>query len=230
MQKGPVHMLRQHWSKFKDGNTKTKRFNRPQKWVHPKNRIERWKIFEGDIVKVMVGRAKNEVGKIKSVDKLSNRIWIENVNMGRMTKPKINLDRINPENKDKTGGWWLAPVLKPIHVSNVMHIHPDDINDENKQNSEKRAVRSEWKKVEIDENETRWRRVIAGTKTVIPFPKKPKEPEREKSPFDTSSEIARQLTWNVSLDPPLPPGVIDELRTPYKGWRYNAQNKNRPFI
>src|SRR5688572_26267980 len=75
MQKGPVHMLRQHWSKFKDGNARMRRLNRPQKWVHPRDRIERWKIFEGDIVKVMVGRAKNEVGKVKSVDKLSNRIW-----------------------------------------------------------------------------------------------------------------------------------------------------------
>ncbi|RIA98569.1 hypothetical protein C1645_685790 [Glomus cerebriforme] len=202
-----------------------RRFNRPQKWVHPKDRIVRWKIFEGDIVKVIAGKAKNEVGKVKSVDKLSNRLWIENVNMGRMTVPKLNLNKINSENQDKTGGWWLAPVIKPIHVSNVMHIHPDDANDE------MRAVRSEWKKVDIDGNGTmRWRRVIAGTKTIIPFPPKPKEPEREKSPFDTSAEIARELTWNITLDPPLPPGVIDELRTPYKGWRYNAQHKNRPFI
>ena len=51
---------------------------------------------------------------------------------------------------------------------------------ESKSNDEKRAVRSEWKKVNIDGNATiRWRRVIAGTKTIIPFPPKPKEPERE---------------------------------------------------
>ncbi|RGB43911.1 hypothetical protein C1646_616582 [Rhizophagus diaphanus] len=202
-----------------------RKFNRPQKWVHPKDRIVRWKIFEGDLVKVIAGKAKNEVGKVKSIDKLSNRLWIENVNMGRMTVPKLNPSKINPENQDKTGGWWLASVLKPIHVSNVMHVHPDDADDE------KRAVRSEWNKVDIDGNGTmRWRRVIAGTKIIIPFPPKPKEREREKSSFDTSAEIARELTWDINLDPPLPPGVIDELRTPHKGWRYNAQHKNRPFI
>ncbi|CAB4406847.1 unnamed protein product [Rhizophagus irregularis] len=219
MQKGPVHMLRQNWSKFKDGNAIMRKFNRPQKWVHPKDRIVRWKIFEGDLVKVIAGKAKNEVGKVKSIDKLSNRLWIENVNMGRMTVPKLNPSKINPENQDKTGGWWLASVLKPIHVSNVMHVHPDDTDDESRPSSEKRAVRSEWKKVDIDGNGTmRWRRVIAGTKIIIPFPQKPKEREREKSSFDTSAEIARELTWDINLDPPLPPGVIDELRTPHKGF------------
>ena len=55
---------------------------------------------------------------------------------------------------------------------------------ESKSNSEKRTVRSEWKKVDIDENGTiRWRRVIAGTKIIIPFPPKPKEPERESKLF-----------------------------------------------
>ena len=51
---------------------------------------------------------------------------------------------------------------------------------ESKSNSEKRAVRSEWKKINIDGNGTiRWRRVIAGTKIIIPFPPKLKESERE---------------------------------------------------
>jgi hypothetical protein len=51
---------------------------------------------------------------------------------------------------------------------------------ENKQNNEKRAVRTEWHKLDIDGQGTmRWRRIIAGTEIIIPFPPKPKEPERE---------------------------------------------------
>ena len=63
---------------------------------------------------------------------------------------------------------------------NIIHLFFS----ESRPNNEKRAVRSEWNKIDVDGNGTmRWRRVIAGTKIIIPFPPKPKEPERESKEF-----------------------------------------------
>lgn len=52
----------------------------------------------------------------------------------------------------------------------------------------------------------------------------------KESVHDTDAEAASRLTWKVTKDPPLPRGVINELRNKYKPWRYSSRLKNRPFI
>ncbi|CAG8461262.1 5697_t:CDS:2 [Acaulospora colombiana] len=70
-------------------------------------------------VKVIAGDDKHKIGKVKQVDKFSNRVWVEDAKMGRMTK-KVSEIQMDDEqlNKDKTGGWWMRHSLKAIHVSN----------------------------------------------------------------------------------------------------------------
>ncbi|CAG8747960.1 13240_t:CDS:2, partial [Acaulospora morrowiae] len=205
MRNKPIHMLREVWSKFKE-KTSTK-LEHKKKWVHPKDRIERWKIIKGDMVKVITGDDKHKIGKVQQVDKYTNRVWVENVKMGRMTKSlELQMDE-EPQNKDKTGGWWMKSTLKPIHVSNVMHVHPDDLKNDLIPAKEKRQVRVDWKKVNLDGKDIiRWRRVICGTNIIIPFPPKPKEPgyQQEKSVHDTDFEDANRLTWKISKESPLP--------------------------
>ncbi|CAG8452740.1 11297_t:CDS:2 [Scutellospora calospora] len=226
----PIHMFRQVWSKFK--NRVSTRLKPQEKWVHPKDRIKRWKIVEGDTVKVIAGDAKHQIGKVKSVDMFTNRVWVDGVKVGRSTSP--NEISSAADQSEKKGGWWLRPTLKAIHVSNVMHIYPDDLKDDSIADKDKRRVRTRWKKIDIDgEGTMRWRRVVCGTDNVIiPFPPRPEKSEynQEKSPWDTSKELASEMTWTVSKDYPLPPGVIDELRNRHKPWRYNYLHKNRPFV
>ncbi|CAG8643566.1 15977_t:CDS:10 [Acaulospora morrowiae] len=204
MRNKPIHMLREVWSKFKE-KTSTK-LEHKKKWVHPKDRIERWKIIKGDMVKVIAGDDKHKIGKVQQVDKLTNRVWVENVKMGRMTKSlELQMDE-EPQNKDKTGGWWMKSTLKSIHVSNVMHVHPDDLKNDLIPAKEKRRVRVDWKKINLDGKDIiRWRRVICGTDTIIPFPPKPKEPGYEQNNFEDAS----QLTWKISKESPLPKGSFN---------------------
>ncbi|CAG8598018.1 11218_t:CDS:2 [Dentiscutata erythropus] len=167
----PLHMFRQVWSKFE--NRVSTKLKPREKWVHPKDRIKRWKILEGDTVKVIAGDAKHQVGMIKSIDMFTNRVWVEGVKMGRITSPNENLN--SPSESEKKGGLWLRPTLKAIHVSNVMHIFPDDLKDNSIPDKEKRRVRVKWKKIDTDGQGTmRWRRVVCGTDdVVIPFPPRP---------------------------------------------------------
>ncbi|CAG8464604.1 3873_t:CDS:2 [Diversispora eburnea] len=222
----PLHMLREVWSKFTQKKTPTRLNVRKKKWVHPKDRIERWKILEGDTVKVIAGDDKFKIGKVKEIDKFTNRVWIT-------PSLELPLNKGVQPNKEKSGGWWLRPSLKAIHVSNLMHIHPDDLKEDSIPDKEKRRVRVNWRKLDIDGNgKMRWRRVICGTNEEIPFPPKPKEPweDQEKSVFDTDKEVASRLTWKISNKSPLPRGVVNELRNKFKPWRYSARLKNRPFI
>lgn len=71
-------------------------------------------IKKGDLVKVIAGDAKNQEGKVLSVDVAKQRALVEGVNtVSKHTKPSTK----NPQ-----GG-----ILKqeaPIHVSNLMLIEP----------------------------------------------------------------------------------------------------------
>ncbi|CAG8599313.1 970_t:CDS:2 [Paraglomus occultum] len=223
--KGPLaHMARQTWTKFTKNAKASRRVVPRDRWTHPKDRIPHWKILVGDRVKVISGASKGQIGIVREVDKQNNRIILDNVNLGKKTASYIQAED-TPEDSKNIGSWWMQTYEKPIHVTNVLLVHPEDANDDTKKASEKRAVRVHWRRIEdlsIGKGEFRWRRYIAGTDIQVPIPKlkDPKKEIREDTPWDTSPELTLEHTFKPSFDSPLPLGVIDELRNPHKKWRY----------
>ncbi|CAG8708868.1 18526_t:CDS:2, partial [Racocetra fulgida] len=113
----------------------------------------------------IAGDAKHQIGKVKTVDMFTNRVWVDGVK-GRKTSPN--------------------------EISNAS-----------------------------DQSDNK----VCGTDNVIiPFPPRPEKSEYKQE------KLASEMTWSVSKDYPLPPGVIDELRDRHKPWRYNYLHKNRPFV
>lgn len=63
-------------------------------------------------------------------------------------------------------------------------------------------------------------RKIAGLRTVIPWPKEPKEKEPEDQPDDTLRiDVETKTFVPTLLTPPMPRSVIDELRNKYSAFR-----------
>lgn len=72
------------------------------------------KLRKGDEVIVLTGRSRGEVAKIDSIDKKTNRVYLEGKNFGkRHQKPDLN----NTE-----GG--IVDVAMPLHISNVALVDP----------------------------------------------------------------------------------------------------------
>lgn len=71
------------------------------------------KIKKGDTVKVIAGKDKDKEGKVISVDKKSNRVTVEGVNM--ITKHS------KPSAANPNGG--IVQKEAPIDISNVMYVH-----------------------------------------------------------------------------------------------------------
>ncbi|WMI80613.1 50S ribosomal protein L24 [Anaerotignum sp. MB30-C6] len=71
------------------------------------------KLKSGDKVVVITGKDKGKEGKILAVDKKSNRVLVEGVNMiSKHTKPNV---------KNQQGG--IVKKEGYIHASNVMYLH-----------------------------------------------------------------------------------------------------------
>ena len=68
------------------------------------------KIKKGDMVKVIAGRDKDKEGKVISVDRKKNRLFVEGINM--VTK------HAKPSMANQQGG--IIHQEGPIHASNVM--------------------------------------------------------------------------------------------------------------
>ncbi len=71
------------------------------------------KIKKGDMVKVIAGRDKDKEGKVISVDRKKNRLFVEGINM--VTK------HAKPSMANQQGG--IIHQEGPIHASNVMYLH-----------------------------------------------------------------------------------------------------------
>lgn len=71
------------------------------------------KIKTGDTVKVITGKDKGKQGKVLSVDRKSNRVLVEGVNM--ITKHS------KPSAANQQGG--IIHQEAPIDASNVMYVH-----------------------------------------------------------------------------------------------------------
>lgn len=71
------------------------------------------KIKKGDMVKVIAGKDKDKEGKVIAVNKKTNRLLVEGVNMvTKHTKPSM---------ANQQGG--IIHQEAPIDISNVMYLH-----------------------------------------------------------------------------------------------------------
>ncbi|CAJ0645204.1 12085_t:CDS:2 [Entrophospora sp. SA101] len=229
----PLHMLRQTWSKFEDSNSS--RFKQNLKWVHPKDRIPEWKIKVDDIVKIISGKTKGQVGKVIKVDKWANRVFVDNVNFSKKTpRTEYETEDFDPSSIEKTGSWWMRKTLRAIHVSNVSLIHPEHIKPfEEGSIPEKdvQAVRVELIKKKKKNKIVSFRYIPKLNMYYDPIKKEKKEVEKKgTAKWDTRIEEVERRTLEVNLLPPFPPSIVNELRNPKKPWRYGYLFKNRPFI
>ena len=71
------------------------------------------KLKKDDLVQVMTGKDKNKQGKILQIDRQTNRIIVEGINM--VTKHQ------KPSHNNQTGG--IIKVEAAINASNVMFLH-----------------------------------------------------------------------------------------------------------
>lgn len=75
--------------------------------------MSKMKIKKGDTVRVIAGKDKGKEGKILVVDRKTERVIVEGVNM--VTK------HVKAQNGMQQGG--IVHQEAPIHVSNVMYLH-----------------------------------------------------------------------------------------------------------
>ncbi|CAG8540424.1 6267_t:CDS:2 [Ambispora gerdemannii] len=230
-----AHMARETWSKFQ--KVRVSRVDEKKHWVHPKDRIQFWKILEGDTVKIISGKAKGQVGKVLEIDKWTNKVIVEKCNIGLKTPKDFNPSPKPPPPPDRrVGPWWMVEFERPIHVSNVQLVHPNDLNLPNPK--QMRVVKCRWKRIEITndpkkKDRFRWRRFVSGIPgdkhIQIELPKREKkdpEADQEDTRWDTPVKVVREFTFAPTYLHPLPRGVIDELRNKRKWWRY----LHRPFV
>ena len=71
------------------------------------------KIKKGDMVKVIAGKDKDKEGKVIAVNRKTNRVLVEGINM--VTK------HAKPSMTNQQGG--IIHQEAPIHISNVMYLH-----------------------------------------------------------------------------------------------------------
>ncbi|MCI8391008.1 MAG: 50S ribosomal protein L24 [Roseburia sp.] len=71
------------------------------------------KIKKGDMVKVIAGKDKDKEGKVIAVNRKTDRVLVEGINM--ITK------HAKPSMTNQQGG--IIHQEAPIHISNVMYLH-----------------------------------------------------------------------------------------------------------
>ncbi|KAG2226905.1 hypothetical protein INT45_010184 [Circinella minor] len=186
--------------RFKAQGISSRHLSKP-KWVNPKDRITQWNIVRGDKVAIIAGKDKDTIGEIKSVNRDTNTVVVEGKKLAKKHVPK---QPGAPEG--------IMRKEMPIHYSNVMLLHPDT----------QIPTRIERRQVEktLDDGRVvkRWTRFAQGTDVEIPKPSQKYNDRSGDEKFSTTPEdTIKQTFQGVSLDvPPLPEGLIKELRNPYK--------------
>ena len=87
-------------------------FHLPLRYFNSKTMFKRVKVKKGDTVKVISGGSKGKQGTVMSVDRKTDRVKIEGINM---VKKHVKPGPANPQ-----GG--IESVEASIHISNVMVV------------------------------------------------------------------------------------------------------------
>ncbi|KAI8368122.1 translation protein SH3-like domain-containing protein [Radiomyces spectabilis] len=184
--------------RFKAQGVSTRVFSKPQ-WVHPKDRLKQWTILTGDKVAIIAGRDKDTIGEIKSVNRQTNTVIVEGK---KLAKKHVPMQPGAPEG--------IMRKELPIHVSNVMLLHPDT----------QVPTRIERRQIEttLDNGQVkkRWARFVKGTEIEIPKPERKYNDRSGDEQFSTAPEDVLAVTYTPSNEPPVPADLVRELRNPYK--------------
>ncbi|RUS17234.1 LOW QUALITY PROTEIN: translation protein SH3-like domain-containing protein [Jimgerdemannia flammicorona] len=214
---------------------KSTRYATKFRWVQPKDRIKNWKVMKGDEVVVIAGKDKGEKGEVISVQRKTNSVFVKDL--------KLVKKHIEPTNNQVPQGW--AQISHPIHVSNVMLQHPTTKSffppylpfsqlpsyiEPAPTNRE--PVRVDRRKVEVklpgERMAFRYRRFVHNTDIEIEK-KRPvfKYRTKDEPLCNTPREVVSEITFKSNLaEPPLPKGVINELRNPYYKFPYRQTKRN----
>ncbi|KAH0536084.1 hypothetical protein FGG08_007011 [Glutinoglossum americanum] len=176
-------------------------------------RIKFWNIVEDDRVVVLEGRDKGKIGAVKSLEKKSNTVTVEGLNMVDVQIPPFMLTN-EPDKRP------VRSVEMPLPLSSVRLVHAltDPDTGITRDVIVKKIVNS---RIWFDKHNgvRRWTRLIPGLNVKIPWPKK--EPREYKVyEIDTLRASMETRTWVPTLlTPPMPETVIDELRNKYSIFR-----------
>ncbi|KAI8071263.1 translation protein SH3-like domain-containing protein [Gongronella butleri] len=170
-----------------------------EQWVAPKDRIQQWHILTGDKVGIIAGKDKGTIGEIKSVNRATNTVIVEGK---KLAKKHVPMQPAAPEG--------IMRKELPIHVSNVMLLHPDT----------QMPIRIDRRRVEqvLDDGRVvnRWTRFVKNSDVEIPKPVRKYNDKGGEELFTTSPEDVAKVTYEASAEPPVPADLIKELRNPYK--------------
>lgn len=147
--------------------------------VKAKDVAQSWKIFTGDLVRVISGTEKGVEGVVEDVLRKRNLVIVAGTNLAKV--------HMKPNNENDRGFFM---VEKGIHVSNVSLIDPVT----------KEPTKVYWKYLENGEKV----RISKTSGAEIPNPPKPVI-KRVAGPFDTNPDIVAKKTFHPSLlVPPIP--------------------------
>ncbi|MCJ1319961.1 hypothetical protein MMC15_005297 [Xylographa vitiligo] len=182
-----------------------------------KDQIKDWGIVEGDrVVVVQDGhREKGKIGKVREVRKEAEECFVAGLNRADVAIP----DYLLLNEVDKTP---VRPYEVPIPLSGVRLVaplpHPETGALRDVVIKELRLKRMNYAQLSGDDPPTRF---IAGVKPAIQIPYPEKAPEEfEDNDIDTLRiEVEERTFVPTLLRPPMPPGIIDELRNKYSKFR-----------
>ncbi|RVD89251.1 mitochondrial 54S ribosomal protein uL24m [Arthrobotrys flagrans] len=166
----------------------------------------------GDRVVILNGKDRNKVGLVKEVDPDTDSVKVQGLNVYPVRTPEYfeGLDGGESPGMDQECS---------ISYTDVRLVHPIE---DPKTGVLRDAI---VKKVRISnvrkdaQGKRTWTRWVAFSQTEIPWPKKT-EPEYEDQQCDTKRMDAEERTYVPTLlKPPIPDGVIDELRGKFSKFR-----------
>ncbi|RKP05056.1 translation protein SH3-like domain-containing protein, partial [Thamnocephalis sphaerospora] len=167
------------------------------KSIKPQDRLAYWKITRGDQVMVLTGKDKEKTGRVVQVFRKLNTVLVSGVNLVYKHVPK---SANTPDGRVRKE--------MPVHVSNLSLINPET------GLPTKVDVR---KYTDASTGLTENRRYVRGTNIELPRHKYLEyQDEWKDSALDTLPSIASAVTFKPSMGvPPMPEGVINELRGKY---------------
>ncbi|KAI5784603.1 hypothetical protein EDC01DRAFT_201929 [Geopyxis carbonaria] len=177
-------------------------------------RIRNWNIVVNDRVVVLKGPDRHKIGLVKSIDRDSNSVTVEKLNMMPMKVPAA-FKEVDPNTPD------VMLREAPIHYNDVRLVYPlpDPITGELKDSVIANIAMSKIMHYKNADRKRQWTRYVSGTTTKIPWPKV-EEPEAFDMPCDTRIMDVETRTYvPTMLKPPFPSTVVDELRNKYSVFR-----------
>ncbi|KAI5809591.1 hypothetical protein DFH27DRAFT_152354 [Peziza echinospora] len=187
-------------------------FQTPQ--VAKTDRIKFWNIAPKDRVLILKGSDKHKIGTVLSVNKETNTLVVEGLNMVTVEIPQYML-KADPNNKVTT-----FSRERPLHYNDVRLVYPLP-DPETGIPKDTIVADLEPTAVFYDRATGRrsWKRTIPGTGVYIPWPKTEPADKVEHACDTRMVDVEFSSYTPVLLRAPFAPSIIDELRNKYSQFR-----------